>query len=77
MEQFAGASAPFLACSDLAVFKAFSDRTKDWADLEEMAARGTLDVERVLGTLVRYLGGGGPRLDPPRPGARRLGPPPP
>ena len=74
VEQFAGASAPFLACSDLAVFKAFSDRTKDWADLEEMAARGTLDVERVLGTLVRYLGGDDHRVDRLRSVAERFGP---
>ncbi|MHB1138895.1 MAG: hypothetical protein ACYC2O_08050, partial [Microthrixaceae bacterium] len=47
---------PFLACTDLAVFKAFFDRTKDWADLEEMVAAGTLDVDRVVGVLVRYLG---------------------
>ena len=38
------------------MFKAFFDRTKDWADLEEMAAAGTLDVDRALGVLVRYLG---------------------
>jgi hypothetical protein len=55
-EPFNGALVPFLGCSDLAVFKAFFDRTKDWADLEEMAAAGSLDVERVLGVLVRYLG---------------------
>ena len=47
---------PFLACSDLAVFKAFFNRTKDWADLEEMQAAGTLDLDRVIGVLVRYLG---------------------
>lgn len=56
MEQFAGVSVPFLSCPDLAVFKAFFNRTKDWADIEEMAAAGTLDVDRVLGVLVRYLG---------------------
>jgi hypothetical protein len=53
---FAGRDVPFLSCSDLAVFKAFFDRTKDWADLEEMLAAGALDVDRVLGVLVRYLG---------------------
>lgn len=56
-ERFAGHDVPFLACRDLAVFKAFFDRTKDWADLEEMATAGTLDVEAVLGVLVHYLGG--------------------
>ena len=37
-EPFGGLEIPFLACVDLAVFKVFFDRTKDWADLEEMAA---------------------------------------
>ena len=55
-EQFGDAELPFLACRDLAVFKAFFDRTKDWADLEEMSAAGTLDVDSVIGVLVRYLG---------------------
>ena len=53
---FAGADVPFLACTDLAVFKAFFGRTQDWADLEEMQAAGTLDADRVVGVLVRYLG---------------------
>jgi hypothetical protein len=55
-EDFGGVQLPFLSCADLAVFKAFFDRTKDWADLEEMAAVGALDIDRVLGVLVRYLG---------------------
>ena len=57
IEQFGGADVPFLACRDLAVFKAFFDRTRDWADLEDMNTAGTLDHEAVLGVLVRYLGG--------------------
>lgn len=56
VEEFEGIDMPFLSCSDLAVFKAFFNRTKDWADLEEMAAAGTLDVDRVVGVLARYLG---------------------
>ncbi len=55
-EPFAGREMPFLSCTDLAVFKVFFDRTKDWADLEEMAAAGTLDTDRVLGILSHYLG---------------------
>lgn len=55
-EPFGDRPLPFLACRDLAVFKAFFDRTKDWADLEEMHAAGTLDVEAVAGVLARYLG---------------------
>jgi hypothetical protein len=60
---FAGAELPFLACDDLAVFKAFFSRTKDWADLEEMAAAGTLELDRVVGVLARYLGPDDPRIE--------------
>jgi hypothetical protein len=63
VEQFAGDDVPFLSCSDLAVFKAFFNRTRDWADLEEMAAVGTLDIDRVLGTLTRYLGPADERVE--------------
>jgi hypothetical protein len=62
-EPFLDVELPFLACRDLAVFKAFFNRTKDWADLEEMAAAGALDVEAVLGVLVRYLGGDDDRVE--------------
>lgn len=61
-EDFAGASIPFLSCRDLAVFKTFFDRTKDWADLEEMAKAGTLDVEAVVGVLTVYLGADDQRI---------------
>jgi len=61
-EPFAGHDVPFLACRDLAVFKAFFDRTKDWADLEEMQIAGTLDIEAVAGVLVHYLGPDDPRV---------------
>jgi hypothetical protein len=54
--EFGGLQIPFLGCSDLAVFKAFFNRTKDWADLEEMTAIGALNVDQTLGVLVRYLG---------------------
>ena len=40
---------------DLAVFKAFFNRTKDWADIEAMIEAGSLDGDRVVGVLVRYL----------------------
>jgi hypothetical protein len=46
---------PILAPVELAVFKAMSDRTQDWADIENMIAAETLDldeVRRVLGTLL-------------------------
>ena len=62
-EAFGGAAVPFLACRDLAVFKAFFDRTKDWADLEAMQAAGTLDADAVLGVLTRHLGGDDHRIE--------------
>ncbi len=52
----------FLACRDLAVFEAFFDRTKHWADLEEMQHGGTLDVEAVAGVLVDHVGADDPRI---------------
>ena len=54
---------PFLDCGDLAVFKAFFDRTRDWADLEAMAEAGTLDVEAVVGVLARHLGADDHRIE--------------
>jgi hypothetical protein len=60
--EFGGRPIHFLGCSDLAVFKAFFNRTKDWADLEEMIATASLNVDQVLGVLVRYLGGDDDRV---------------
>ena len=61
-EPFAGHELPFLACDDLAVFKAFFNRTKDWADLEEMRDAGTLDIATVAGVLVHHLGADDERI---------------
>jgi hypothetical protein len=62
-EPFAGQELPFLACRDLAVFKVFFNRTKDWADLEAMRDASTLDIEHVLGVVTRYLGGADERIE--------------
>ena len=62
-EDFGGHRLPFLSCTDLAVFKAFFDRTRDWADLEAMAEVGSLDLDRVVGVLVRRLGPDDHRID--------------
>lgn len=61
-ENMAGQRLPFLSCQDLAVFKAFFNRTRDWADLEAMQAAGTLDVKYVIATLVEYLGADDERI---------------
>ena len=63
LEEFAGSDIPFLSCTDLAVFKAFYNRTQDWADLEQMAEMGTLDIDRLTGVLVNYLGGTDARIE--------------
>lgn len=55
-EWFSGEDLPFLACQDLAVFKAFFDRNMNWVDLEEMRGAGTLDIERVAALLAEHLG---------------------
>jgi hypothetical protein len=53
---FAGRDIAVLAADNLAVFKAFFDRTKDWADIEAMIDAGSIDVHVVLGWLVDLLG---------------------
>ena len=55
-EPFGGKAVPFLSCSDLAVFKAFFNRRRDWADLEEMLLARTLDVEVVVAAISPFLG---------------------
>jgi hypothetical protein len=55
-EWFSGEELPFLACRDIAVFKAFFNRSKDWVDLEEMRDAGTLDIDWVGDVLAQYLG---------------------
>jgi hypothetical protein len=47
---------PVLACTDLVIFKAMFNRTKDWADIEEMVQAGTVDADRGLLWLTRLLG---------------------
>ena len=69
VESFAGHVIPFLACRDIAVFKAFFNRTQDWADLERMAEAGTLDLESVIGVITTHLGADDPRIER----LRRLG----
>jgi hypothetical protein len=56
VHQLAGRKLPFLGCNDLAVFKAFFNRRKDWADIEEMLRADRLDVPYVIGILNEYLG---------------------
>jgi hypothetical protein len=59
---FEGAQIPILGPTELAVFKAMFDRTRDWADIESMAEAGKLDVTAVRATLTRMLGDDDPRF---------------
>ena len=61
-EPFRGDTLPFLACDDLAVFKVFFDRSRDWVDLEEMIAAGSFDVGSVRATIAELLGADDARL---------------
>jgi hypothetical protein len=55
---FEGRTIPVLDCTALAVFKALFDRTKDWADIEGIAAAGALEGPRAIAWLERILGPG-------------------
>jgi hypothetical protein len=60
---FAGTTIEILGATELLVFKAYFDRTKDWADIEEMIAVGSADEHRALGWLVDLLGADDHRVD--------------
>jgi hypothetical protein len=62
MVPFGDERIPVLSCEDLAVFKGLFNRTKDWADLEAMAAAGTLD-RSVREQLVALVGEDDERVD--------------
>ncbi len=56
LEPFQGVVVPFLSCTDLAVFKAFFDRRRDWADIEEMMVAHTIDADAVAAVVADLLG---------------------
>ena len=60
--EFAGRSVPFLSCRDLAVFKAFFDRGKDWQDINEMVKAGSVGVRDLADELAGLLGTGDHRV---------------
>lgn len=59
---FGSGELPFLDCTDLAVFKAFFDRPRDWVDIATAIASGSVDVSAVESLLERRLGPGDRRL---------------
>lgn len=53
---------PVLSATDLTIFKALFDRTKDWADIEEMVAFGSPDLVEALAWLEEIVGADDPRV---------------
>jgi hypothetical protein len=53
---FAGREIPFLAASDLGIFKSLFNRPKDWLDIEAMVAADSIDPLEVAETLTELLG---------------------
>ena len=47
---------PVLDCASLVVFKSFFNRTKDWADIEEVAAAAPKDVDAAAKTVGALVG---------------------
>ncbi|WP_419837944.1 hypothetical protein [Candidatus Poriferisodalis sp.] len=54
--EFEGVMLPCLACGDLAVFKAFFDRGKDWLDIEAMVSIDSFDIDAATTEIERLLG---------------------
>lgn len=54
--RFAGRSIPVVGCAQLAVFKALIGRTKDWADIEAMIERGSIDAGALASELSGLVG---------------------
>lgn len=59
---FVGVEIPCLSCDDLAVFKAFYDRPKDWVDIGEMVKIASFDIAEVRETLADLLGSDDERI---------------
>lgn len=51
-----GRQVPMLDCASLVIFKAFFDRTKDWADIEAIAMATPEDIEAAARTLAELMG---------------------
>ena len=59
---FGGITIPVLGATDLVVFKAFFNRTNDWADIEAIAEAHSADLHGAIGGRVDLLGPDDPRV---------------
>jgi hypothetical protein len=60
---FDGGDIPILGATELVVFKAFFNRTRDWADIEAMIDADAPDIHLAIGWVVDLLGTDDPRVD--------------
>jgi hypothetical protein len=51
-----GREVPVLDCASLVIFKAFFDRTRDWADIEAVAIATPEDIEGAAATIADLVG---------------------
>lgn len=61
--QLEGRDIPVLDCASLVIFKAFFDRTKDWADIEAIAIATPEDIEGAAATIADLVGEGDPAVE--------------
>jgi len=57
-----GRQAPVLDCASLVIFKAFFDRTRDWADLEAVAEATPGDIEVAAAKIAELVGADDPAI---------------
>jgi hypothetical protein len=58
-----GREVPVLDCASLTIFKALFDRTKDWADIEEIAIATPEDIEDAAATIADLVGEDDPAVE--------------
>lgn len=61
--QLQGREIPVLDCASLVIFKAFFDRTKDWADIEAVAIATPEDIEGAAATIADLVGEDDPAVE--------------
>ncbi len=58
-----GREIPVLDCASLVIFKAFFDRTKDWADIEAVAIATPEDIEGAAATIAELVDENDPAVE--------------
>jgi hypothetical protein len=61
--QLEGRDIPVLDCASLVIFKAFFDRTRDWADIEAIAIVAPEDIEGAAATIAGLVDEGDPAVE--------------